>query len=161
MNGQEKFSKYMQESIVVIRFICDGIEIIGTWEYTWTDHFLNTPSLSLMIFHAASDMLQFILASSILCQSTKFSWNMFGITNQDTARTFYIAFYAYAILNIHLHKYKECRGAPWINDTTYMCTCEYTYFENEYKTEYNWHCFYVLCSLITNIGYRNTFVVIK
>ena len=66
----------MQESIVVIRFICDGKEIIGTWEFTWTDHFLNTPSLSLMIFYAASDMLQFILAFSILCLSTKFSWNM-------------------------------------------------------------------------------------
>jgi len=73
--------KNMQESIVVIRFICDEIEIIGTWEFTWTDYFLNTPSLSLMIFYAASDMLQFILASSILCLSTKFSWNMFCITN--------------------------------------------------------------------------------
>ena len=89
----------MQESIVVIRFIYDGIEIIGTWEFTWTDHVLNTPSLSLMIFYATSDMLQFILASSILCQSTKFSWNMFCIANQDTATTFYIASYVYAILN--------------------------------------------------------------
>ena len=105
-----------------------------------------------MIFYAASNMLQFILASSILCQSTKFSWNMFGITNQDTARTFYIAFYAYAILNIHLHKYKECRGAPWINDTTYMCTCEYTYFENEYKTEYNW--LYFLCFMLSYYKHR-------
>ena len=93
----------MQESIVVIRFIRDGIEIlvIGTWEFTWTDHFRNTPSLSLMIFYAASDMLQFILASSILCQSTKFTWNLFCITNQDTATTFYTASYAYAILNTY------------------------------------------------------------
>ena len=94
----------MQESIVVIIFLSDRIEVhlIRNLEFTWTDHFLNTPSLSLMIFfYAASDMLQFILASSILFQSTKFSWNMFCITNQDTATTFYIASYAYAFLNTY------------------------------------------------------------
>ena len=87
----------------VIRFICNGIEILGTLEFTWTDHFLNTLSLSLIIFYAASEMLQYILASSILCQSTKFSWNMFCLTNQETATTFYIASYAFAILNTYTY----------------------------------------------------------
>ena len=90
----------------------DVIKIIGTWEFTWIDLLLNTPSLSLMIFfNAASDILQFILASSILCRSP-FSWNMFCITNQDTATTFYIASYAYAITHV-----RNAAARP-----EYMCT---------------------------------------
>ena len=79
--GKNIFHSICNRASVVIIFICDVIEIIGTWEFTWTYHFLNTPSLSLMIFYAASDMLHFKLASAILCQSTTFSWNMFCITN--------------------------------------------------------------------------------
>ena len=60
---------------------------IGIYMY-W--HFPQHPFSLTNDFYAASDNQQFILASSIFCQSTKHSWNMFGITNQDTATTFYL-----------------------------------------------------------------------
>ena len=66
MNGKKFFQGICKRALLVIRFTCDGIEIIGTWGFTWTDLFLNISSLSLMIFYAANDMLQFILASSII-----------------------------------------------------------------------------------------------
>ena len=54
----------------------------------------------------------------------------------------------YSILSLcnlkQLHMYKACRGAPWINDTTYMCTRKYTSYQNEYKAEYYWLYIFVI-----------------
>ena len=44
------FQIICKRALLLIRFICDRIEIIGTLEFTWTDLFLKTPSLLLMIF---------------------------------------------------------------------------------------------------------------
>ena len=84
----------MQESIVVNQ-IHNGVEIIETWEFTFTDLFLNNLSLSLMILHAT------IPTSFFHTLSVYQKLEHFCITNQDTATNFYTASYACAILDTY------------------------------------------------------------
>ena len=125
---KKNFQSICKRAVLLIRFTCDGIEIIGTWEFTWTD-FSSTPRPS---------HYWFFMQHPTCYNSTSFfhSLSVYQIKLEHVLHTKPIYSYnlTYSILRLcnfkQLYMYKACRGAPRINDSMYMCTCEYTYYEN-------------------------------